>query len=426
MPYTLLSEVKPQRVSWLWPGRIPFGKLTILDGDPGLGKSTLMLDLAARLSTGRELPGGAKHDPAGTIILMVEDGLADTVVPRLQNAGADLSRIISLDMVLDEEGNNQLPSLPSCIPDLANLVAPVEAKLIIVDPIMSYLGEKTSSKDDQSVRRALTPLASFADQTGIAVVVLRHFNKASKLDVIYRGQGSIGFIGIARSGLVVGHDPDDPSRNVLASSKSNLGPIPPSLAYRLVNCENDAARVDWEGVSYHTAQTITDQPQDEEGRTALDEAVDFLRDRLANGRTLSTAVQKSAREAGLAWDTVRRAQRKLRIVPKKAQEQDGQWTWALPDEVVETPDTHNINKNNNFNIFNVLREDVEVVEGVEDVGVNGNHTFEAPENIPRAATSGPGYDCAVCGEPIKFAMAGRPLLCKVHREWYTTLGLTAD
>lgn len=411
MGYTLMSEVKPERVSWLWPGRIPFGKLTILDGDPGLGKSTLMLDIAARLSTGQELPGGTKHPPMGTIILMVEDGLADTVAPRLMNGRADLTRIISLDSVTDEEGNNQLPSLPSCITDLANLAPAVEARLIIIDPIMSYLGEKTSSKDDQSVRRALTPLASFAEETGIAVVVLRHFNKSSKLDVIYRGQGSIGFIGIARSGLVVGRDPDDPARSVLASSKSNLGPIPPSLSYRLTNCDNGAARVEWEGVSSHSAQTLTDQPQDDGERTALDEALDFLRDILANGPTMTTAIQKSAREAGIAWDTVRRAQRRLRISPQKAREQDGHWTWALPVDVVAPVQDHNINKNHNINIFNILSEDVDVVEDAEPVDVAKRHNFVSPAvSYPDVLLSGV-YPCANCGQ-TQYMVEGTPQLCR--------------
>ncbi len=427
MPFTLLSSVQPERVEWLWPGRIPFGKLTILDGDPGLGKSTIMLDIAARLSVGKPLPGGAVHPPMGTIVMMVEDGLADTVAPRLVNAHADMTRIGALETVVDEQGLERFPTFPSCITDLANVAPVVECRLIVIDPIMSYLGEKTSSKDDQSVRQALTPLTMFAEETGIAVVMLRHFNKASNMDVKYRGQGSMAFIGLARSGLVVANDPDDPTRNIIASSKSNLGAAPSSLVYRLVNCENGAARVAWEGESTHTAQSLTDQPQDEESRSALDEAVDFLRDFLADGRMLTTSIQKAAREAGLSWDTVRRAQRRLRIKPKKGKEQDAHWTWELPVEdeqpAQEAPKNNNNNTFNKINIFKQSVEDVEDDEGVEDrqhvdIGRKANAREGYPD-VPIVMTAG-RYECVHCYKE-QWMTKGTPQLCNWHR---SALGLT--
>jgi hypothetical protein len=409
MPFTILADVTPERVSWLWPGRIPFGKITILDGDPGLGKSTVMLDLAARLSTRRELPGGGLHEPLGTIVMMLEDGLADTVAPRLINAGADMTRIGALGTVTDEQGRERVPVFPECLADIENVMPVVGARLLIVDPIFNYLGENNAHRD-QDVRNALTPLAYFAEQTGLAVVLLRHLNKAAAIDALYRGQGSIGFIGIARSGLIGAKDPDDPERKLIASSKSNLGPTPPTLAYRLTGCDNGAARVDWDGVSSHTAQTMVQQDRDHDGG-ALGEAVRFLEEALADGPALGRIVKQRARDHDISEATLRRAREQLKVIWEKAKTQDGAYTWALPPkegEVAQLPPQH---RNMNNIEQHRLESDVDHIVHVDHVVRVG----AGLSNLPLAATSGRGFVCAVCGRPI-FAIEGRPLLCREHGE----------
>lgn len=409
MPFTIMSTVKPERVSWLWPGRIPFGKITILDGDPGLGKSTVMLDIAARLSTGRELPGGGRHPIMGTVIMMIEDGLADTVAPRLINAGADLSLIGALGTVTDDQGREKMPSFPDCIADIENVIPLVEARLLIVDPIFNHMGEGNAHRD-QDVRNALTPLAYFAEQTGLAVVLLRHLNKAAAIDALYRGQGSIGFIGVARSGLMGAKDPDDPERKLIASTKSNLGPTPPTLAYRLQGCDNGAARVMWDGVSQHTAQTMVQQDRDEEAG-ALGEAIKFLREALADGPMLGRTVKQRARDHDISEATLRRARERIGVVWDKAKTQDGAYTWRLPDEPAATEDAqppqdqqHEQDEQQRIS-FDV----VQVVQGVHVVGVG--QVSNLADKYPVAAFSGRGATCVVCGRPM-FAREGRPLVCR--------------
>lgn len=438
-----MADVVPERVSWLWPGRIPFGKLTILDGDPGLGKSTVMLDLAARLSTGRALPGGGQHRPMGTILLMIEDGDADIIQPRLVNAGADLTMIGSLDTLVDEEGNECLPQIPDSIAAIENLVAVVDAGLVVIDPIMSYLGEGTNGHRDQDVRRALTPLVAFASRTGCAVVVLRHLNKMSGGEVKYRGQGSIGFIGIARSGLIVATDPDDPTRSVIASSKSNLGPPPPALAYRLENCENGMARVAWDGISQHTAQTLVAQPQSDEERSALDEAIDWLRDLLSEGAVFAKDAQRQAREAGIAERTLRRAREALHVHPKKARTAKNVSIWELPsaeetqelgqkenlanapnpdllDKLAKLDKLANHSDNNDSYIIGGISKTRENLANVSNLANLSNLAVlegvaKFVGQVPLASASGRGFTCAICGGTT-FAIEGQPLVCRSCRQ----------
>jgi putative DNA primase/helicase len=409
MALTFADTVEPERVRWLWPGYIPFGKVTVIDGDPGLGKSTIMIDIAARLSRGQPLPNGKQHQVMGTVLLMGEDGAGDTIVPRLMNAEADLRRIGLRGNYQNDKGKDIPPSFPSNLTDLKEDIIEARAGLVVIDPVMSYLDPDINSNNDQQVRRALMPLAQLAEETGAAIVLLRHLNKSTTGSALYRGGGSIGFVGVSRSALILARDPDEPGRVVLASTKSNLGPPPPSLHFRLEGCPNGAAKIAWEGLSAYTADTLMQEQGNEDRGTALDEAVAFLRELLASGPELSTLVQRSARDAGLAWDTVRRAQRKLKIVPQKAKTQDGKWTWGLPAEDVHPPDTPTFNNNNNNNNFEGYSEDVEGVEGNEDADRKKGHTFAS--QFPIAAFSGRGVQCSVCGDPM-FAREGKPLVCK--------------
>lgn len=329
MTLILLSDVRPERVTWLWPGRIPFGKLTILDGDGGLGKSTMLLDLAARLSRGAAFPDGPAHQPAGTVLLAVEDGLADTTQPRLAAAGADLGRIAALTAVLDEEGQESLPSIPEDLDAIERAIGQVNARLVLIDPIMSYLSGAVNSHGDHEVRWALTPLAALAERTGAAIVLVRHLNKTPGGKALYRGTGSIAFIGIVRSGLVVAEDPDDRFRRVLAASKANLAARPPSLVYRLVDGGEGIARVAWEGVSAHTADTLL-LPQDEEERDEASDAERFLRDALAAGPRPARELLGEARAASIGERTLRGAKARLGVSSDKAHEAGGGWVWALP------------------------------------------------------------------------------------------------
>jgi hypothetical protein len=332
---TLLSTVKPERVSWLWPGRIPLGKLTIIEGDPGLGKSVLTLDLAARVTRGLAMPfekseAGEDREPAGVVLLSAEDGLADTIRPRLDAAGADVARVLALDEIPNETGAGvRLPVLPADVEYLKNAIHRMAAKLVVIDVLTAFLAGETNTHKDQDVRRALHPLAKLAEETGVAVLVLRHLNKAAGGNPLYRGGGSIGIIGAARSALLVAPDPDNPDHCVLASTKCNLAKLPASLAFDRNTADNGALRIGWIGESTHTSETLLAAPKDDEDRDAVEEAVEVLRSILEDGPVEAEAVKKQARKAGVSERTLYRAKATLKARSKKLVF-NGPWYWLLP------------------------------------------------------------------------------------------------
>ena len=166
----LLSEVESEKVSWLWPSWLALGKLALVDGDPGLGKSAMTLDLAARVSAGKAFPDGAESEASGVVLLSAEDGLKDTIRPRLDAAGADTSKILSLAMVPDGDGHDRLLSIPEDLGLIEEGIRRVGARLVVVDPLMAFLSANTNSHRDQDVRRALAPLAGLAERTGASRV----------------------------------------------------------------------------------------------------------------------------------------------------------------------------------------------------------------------------------------------------------------
>ncbi len=328
-----LASVKPEQVEWLWPGRLPLGKVSILDGDPGLGKSTVTLDLAARVTTGQPLPDGSAGRLGGVVLTSAEDGLADTIVPRLQAAGADLERVRAFEATAD----HGLPTIPEGLGRIEAAIVEVGAVLVVIDPLMAVLGHDVNAHRDQDVRRALAPLAALAERKCAAVLVVRHLNKAAGSNALYRGGGSIGIAGAARSVLLVARDPDDESRRVLAHVKSNLGPLAPSLGFRLVaDASSAAAAVEWTGPREVSAGALLAAPPDASERGAIDEACDFLREALAAGARPVREVQAEARAAGVHVATLRRARERLGVRVSK-QGMKGGWAWRLPPEDAQAP-----------------------------------------------------------------------------------------
>jgi putative DNA primase/helicase len=328
-----LSDVRPERVSWLWPGRVPFGKLTLLEGDPGLGKSTLALDIIACATTGRPMPNGAQGaEPASAVILSAEDGLADTIRPRLKAAEADLSRVHALTAVKMPDGAEVFPTLTANLEQIREAVVKTAARIVLVDPLAAYIGSETNSWKDTDIRRCLAPLAALAEDLRVAIVLIRHLTKSGGAAAIYRGGGSIGIVAACRSALLVAKDPEDEDRRILAPVKSNLCAPPPSLAYRMES-RGDVARIAWEpGIVEMTAGELLaaqgGDDEDADGPSMVEEAAEFLRDLLQHGAVGTIAVQKSAREAGHSWRTVRRAQKRLGIRPEKTPEG---WRWKLSE-----------------------------------------------------------------------------------------------
>jgi hypothetical protein len=336
-----LSDVEPEHVSWLWPGYLPRGKLVILDGDPGVAKSTLCLELAARVSTGAPMPDGSGGGrPADVLLLSAEDGLADTIVPRLDAAGADRSRVHALTEVaeLQDDGRptKRPASLPADLPEVERIVAEHQVALVVVDVLMAFLGGGVDSHRDQDVRRVLHQLAAIADRNGCTIILIRHLNKAAGSQAMYRGGGSIGIIGAARAAFLVAYDPDDETgaRRVLAPVKMNLAPMPPALAYVLVEDPVlKVAAIDWTGASAHRAgDLLRDRGSDDE-RAERDEAVDWLMTYLADsgGEAKAADVLRAAGGMGYGRTTMHRARRRAGVDSRKGGFGGG-WVWSYPSE----------------------------------------------------------------------------------------------
>ena len=232
---TRLSDVEPEAVRWLWPGRIALGKVTIVSGDPGLGKSFLTLDLARRVSLGLPWPDSAESAaPIGsTLLLSAEDGLADTIRPRLDAMNADVSRIYALETARRADGSLTPFSLKDDLPMLEEMLQTLaDCRLIVIDPVTAYLGETDDHKNSQ-VRGLLAPLSDLAGRHGVAVVLVSHLNKSSGGKALYRSMGSLAFMAAARSGFVVVRDRDDPRSRLFLPVKNNLGAEAPGLSYTL-------------------------------------------------------------------------------------------------------------------------------------------------------------------------------------------------
>lgn len=325
-----MSDVEPESVSWLWPGRIPMGTLVTLDGDPGVGKSTLALTVGALITTGGMWPDRTRCDyPGDVILLSAEDGLADTIRPRLDAANADASRVSAVQGVpIDDEGSLRPPTLAD-VKELRQLVEDTQARLVIIDVLMAYLPTGVDAHKDQDIRRVLARLSALAETTGCTILLLRHLNKG-KGDALYRGGGSIGIVGAARVGMLAANDPDDSDLRVLAPLKNNLAAPTPSLAYRLVPHDLfDVARVQWVGESSHSAGDLLAPRDDDEPLTAT-EVQHWLEDYLKQeGRCPSKDAKDAGRKEGHSQSSIDRAARKLKVViepvgfPRKT-------FWSLP------------------------------------------------------------------------------------------------
>jgi RecA-family ATPase len=222
-------------IAWLWEHRIPLGALTLLDGHPDTGKSTITLDLAARLSGGRRMPDGSRGIDGATLLLSTEDTLARPVRERLEAAGANLDRVYGLEVKDEREPFGRPATFPEDVRILHEAIMHTDAKLVVIDPIMAHLSAVLSANADQEVRRALTPLVRVATATGAAIVMVRHLRKperGSKAKPTWLdGGGSSGGFGIVRAGLVATRDPDDDSICTLSQTKHNYGELVRAVDY---------------------------------------------------------------------------------------------------------------------------------------------------------------------------------------------------
>lgn len=328
-----LDQVKAEAVDWLWPGRIARGKLNLIAGDPGLGKSFLTLDVAARVSTGAGWPDrpNERREPGGVVLLSAEDGTADTVVPRLIAAGADRSRIAVLEGVHDRSAPRAF-NFERDIEALGRAVRAVPGCVLVeIDPVSAYLGGVDSHKN-ADVRGLLAPLAALAAELGVAVVMVTHLNKSAGAPALYRTMGSLAFAAAARSAWAVAKDRSDPGRRLLLPMKNNLAADTGGLAFRLVAAEAGSTPVvQWEAEPVDsTAEEALAYEAPGERRSCVERAVDWLKDVLGSGPVPAQAVIAAAEAAGISGKTLDRAKGALGVVSRKTAVRGG-WNWHLQE-----------------------------------------------------------------------------------------------
>ena len=308
-----MSEVQSQEIKWLWYPFIAYGKTSIVQGDPGDGKSTLILNIAAKLSRGERLEPEMNIDkPVNVIYQTAEDGLADTVKPRLEQAGADCSRISIID-----ESEKSLSMLDERI---EKAIIETGAKLFILDPIQAYLGGGTDMNRANEAREMTKNLGNIAERTGCAIVLIGHMNKGSGAKAAYRGMGSIDFFAVARSVMLVGRIEGQSDMRAVVQIKNNLAPFGHPKAFELTQ---DGFR--WIGDYEITADEVLGGIVPKASK--LEIAKQFLRDRSdANVMILSTEIIEQAAQEGISKRTLEAAKKELKINAKKI---NSRWYWDL-------------------------------------------------------------------------------------------------
>jgi hypothetical protein len=333
-----VESVERQSIRWLWPGRIALGKVSMIAGDPGVAKSHMTLWLASRVSNAGQWPDSNERAPLGQVILLsAEDDIADTIRPRLEATGADLSRVHVLQAVqtMDPKGGKTADRFFNLALDMdvleAALTQTPDVRLVIIDPITAYLGSAVDSHNNSDIRGLLAPVADLAARFGVAVVCVSHLNKGGKSKAMYRTTGSLAFVAAARAVWAVARDEDDPERRLFLPIKNNLAKDGTGLVYRLEPWPKDAnfARCVWDPnpITITAEQALSDEDESERGDRQEAEA--WLIEQLGQGAVTSKELLARAKAAGLSWATVRRAKDHAGIVASKDGFTGG-WTWTLP------------------------------------------------------------------------------------------------
>ena len=294
-----MSDVELTPVEWLWKPYLPFGKLSVLQGNPGEGKTYFAMHLAAACTNGKLLPNMERMEPFNVIYQTAEDGLGDTVKPRLIEAGADLDRVLVID-----DSDVQLTLSDERI---EKAIIENNAKLVIIDPIQAYLGADVDMNRANEVRPIFMRLGQVAQRTGCAILLIGHLNKAAGMQSLQRGLGSIDIAAAVRSVMFIGKLKHDPTMRILTHEKSSLAPPGASLAFSL----GDEGGFRWVGEYDITADEMLSgiEPQRE---TKTQQAKDLIFTLLAGGKqVLSEDIDKAALERGIPGRTVRDAKREL-------------------------------------------------------------------------------------------------------------------
>lgn len=321
-------DVETKPVRWVWKYRIARDMLNGVGGHGGTAKTTAMLDVLSRVTTGQPMPGEdeALLPPTDVLIVSAEDTAERVLVPRLKQAGADLSRVHIVPM-------SELPSFPDDTTALEKTIQHHSAAMVLVDPWSAMLSGGINSHRDSDLRRALSPLAGAAERTGAAVVLIAHLNKDQSHIPLHRLSGSVGFGAAMRMALLAAEHPDEPGTFVLAQLKANIAPPVPAWTYTLkTDPSGEVTYVAW-GKQLDIDTVALVAPRNPEKRLAIDDAADFLDEALRDGEREAAALREEAEAEGLAWRTVRRASERRRVQhSKRGVGAEGKWYWSLPED----------------------------------------------------------------------------------------------
>ncbi len=397
--------IRIERVEWLIENFIPFAELTMLDGNGGLGKSTVLLDLAAAYSTGARLPDGTQHEP-GNVLIVAEEDRDSILRARLQVAGANLERIRFIKSVGESKRRFLLPcdaeALTECIKDWS-------AHFVVVDALFNHLEEHLSQNKSQGVRAALTPVAEAAHHTRAAIVGVRHWGKGTN-NAAHRGLGSVDITNVCRSVLAVGEHPDDNALRVIAVAKTNLGMPCDALIYQLepTDVQDDdgntfsVARVGWQGSAPIRADSLAmAQTETDDECSALDDACERITEELTQGpkaaRDLEHAVLKSVSMA-----TFRRARKHLHDagrIERRGGGVAGPVLWELAHRISLNPIESHSDTRDSIGADAILCDSAPVIE---------------PPVLTSEALSAHGKICSTCKRIGRcFERSGGSWLCTV-------------
>ena len=316
VPMIRMSDVEQTEVDWLWYPYIPFGKLTIIQGNPGEGKTFFAMQLAAACTNRKYLPQMEPFEPFNMIFQTAEDGLGDTVKPRLLSAEADLERVLVIDDA----------DTPLTLSDgrIENAIRENNVRLVIIDPLQAFLGADVDMNRANEVRPVFRKLADVAQDTNCAIVMIGHLNKAAGTQSTYRGLGSIDITAVVRSLLFIGKVKNDPTTRVIVHEKSSLAPLGQSLAFSL----GDEKGFRWIGAYDISTEDLLAGGEGNKTELKQEQAVKLIEEFLSEGRKVSIAeINKEATERGISERTVRLARNSMG--DKIASERQGKdwWIW---------------------------------------------------------------------------------------------------